>query len=161
MTKRRIKLALLFLVLLAPVTAQNPNSPRFAAFKETTLSAAAEVITIQQPASGGKVVRIEAVEIWSDVAFVATFERDGTAATGTAITPSTVTYGTVTASAFHTSDVGVGTVITKKEIPANTITPIVFPGGLYLSPTSTAVNFTVRTASLTGDVKITIIWKEG
>ncbi len=154
--------AILAAVLLLPASiAQDPNTKRFAAFKATSLAGAAEVITIQQPASDGKIIRIEAVEIWSDVACTATLERDGTAATGTAITPSVITYGSPSGNAFHTSDVGVGTVITIKEISANVITPVPFPGGLYLAPTGTASNFTVRTSSITADVKITVVWREG
>ncbi len=162
MLKHFIMTAVLVVALLLPIgSAQDPNTKRFAAYKATNLSGAAEVITIQQPATNGKVVRIEAVEVWGDGAFTATIERDGTAATGTALTPSVVTYGTVVANAFHTSDVGVGTVITVKEVPANVITPIVFPGGLYLAPTGTASNFTVRTSLITANVKITIVWREG
>ncbi len=159
---KHLMTAILAAALLLPASiAQDPNTKRFVAYKASNLSGAAEIITIQQPASAGKIVRIEAVEVWGDGVFTATIERDGTAATGTALTPSVVTYGTVVANAFHTSDVGVGTVITVKEVPANVIMPIVFPGGLYLAPTGTASNFTVRTSSITANVKITIVWREG
>lgn len=164
MLKHFIMTAVLVAALLLPVavgTAQDPNTKRFAAFKATLLAATAEVITIQQPASDGKVVRIEAVEVWCDVACTATIERDGTAATTTALANSVITYGTAAANAFSASNVGVGTVITVKDIPANVITPVSFPGGLYLAPTGTASNFTVRTSSITGNTKITLVWREG
>lgn len=167
MIKQYIKrMLLLSLLALASVNAQDPNIPRFVAFKATTLSGAVEVITIQQPATGGKTIRIESVEVWCSVACTVTLEREGTAATGTTLTPTVVTYGTPSANVFHTSDVGVGSVITIKEIPALTITPIVFPGGLNLPPfdsdgDASNFNFSVRTNSITGDVKITIVWRQG
>ena len=145
---------------------QDPNVKRFSVFKATTLGAAAEVITIQQPATGGKVIRIESVDVWCSVACEATLERDGTAATTTALTPVVITYGTIAAKAFSASNVGVGTVITIKEIPANSTVPVSFSGGLYISPIdadgdATDNNFSVRTNSITGDVKITIVGREG
>jgi len=154
----------IFVLALLSVSAafsQDPNTRRFSVFKATTLSGTAEVITLQQPASDGNFIRVEDVEVWCSVACDVTLERDGAAATGTALTPIVqITYGTSTTNAFHTSDAGVGTVITTKTLPLNTIIPIVFNGGLYLAPTSTGSNFTVRTSAITGDVKITIVWRE-
>ncbi len=160
--RKYFMIAILATVLLLPIgSAQNPNAHRFAAFKVTdSLVSAAEVITIQQPATGGKFTRIERVEAWCSVACDITLERDGAAATGTSFTTSVVTFGTAVMNAFHTSDVGVGTVITTKTLPLNTIIPIVFDGGLYLAPTGTGSNFTIRTSDITGDVKITITWRE-
>ena len=154
--------AILAAVLLLPVSfAQDPNAHRFSTFKVTdSLVSAAEVITLQQPAADGNFVRIESVEVWCSVVCDIMLERDGTAATGTALATAVVSSGTPALNAFHTSDVGVGTAITTKTIPANTIIPIVFDGGLYLAPTGTGSNFTARTSAITGDVKITIVWRE-
>lgn len=162
--RKYLMIAVLAAMLLLPVggSAQDPNITRFSVFKATTLSGTAEVVTLQQPAADGEIIRVENVEVWCSVACDITLERDGTAATGTALTPIVkVTYGTAVTNAFHTSDVGVGSVITTKTLPLNTIIPITFPGGLYLAPTGTASNFSVRTSAITGDVKITMIWTEG
>jgi hypothetical protein len=88
-------------------------------------------------------------------------ERDGTAAANTTATVTKINPDAraATATAFTASDVGSGTVIAHF---AN------INGGLQsfnlddktLHGDGTGLNFTIRTASITGDVKIVVAWKE-
>lgn len=158
--KRLLLLSLLLSLQPSPAQIDGRNLERFSVYKATSLSGAAEIVTIQQLAAAGKLIKVESVDVYCSVACVVTLELDGTAATGTALTPTTITTGTAVADAFHTSDVGVGTVVSKKHVTAGQTLPINM-GYATLPTGSTANNFTVRTDSITGDVKITIVWTEG
>src|SRR5574342_237649 len=83
----------------------------FIATKQTSLSGAAEVITVQQPASNAKTVSFIGAYVDCSVACTITLERDGSAATATTLTPVALNSGTATATAWSGSDVGAGTVL--------------------------------------------------
>ena len=159
--KRRFA-ALAFAVILCsiPTNAQIPQKARFSAYRAVTLAAAAEVVTVQQPASGSKTTVFEFADVYWAVVCEVTLERDGTAATGTAITAVGLgfTSSNVT-NAFHTSDVGAGTVI-KVFVLAAGETISIDLNGVVMQGDSTAVNLTFRTNSITGDVKIWVRWRE-
>jgi len=135
----------------------DPNLERYQFFREADLSTAAEVVTIQHPASGSRRFFIEWVEIFCSVDCVVTVERDGTDATGGSnLTATTINQQeTIAAEGFHTSNVGVGTVIKTKLVPGNTSKALVYDAGLFM-PTGADKNFTIRTDSITGKVRITI-----
>src|SRR5437016_4831410 len=84
----------------------------YVANKTTALSAAAEVITVQQIAAGTKTLQFVSASVDSTVVTAITIERDGTAATSTALTPAQVNpvIGVVaTAKAWSASNAGAGT----------------------------------------------------
>lgn len=152
---------LLMLTMSAALFGQTFDS-RYALIKNTTLAGAAEKITIQQPASGAKRVRILSVTAYSSVAATVTLSRDGTAATTTALAPVPVSgYGpTSTVSGFHTSNVGSGTTISIPYRIAAGSTIVIDMAGVDLSGSGTTKNFTVTTSSVTGDVSLQILWRE-
>lgn len=136
--------------------------------REVTLAGTAEVITIQIPAASARYLRMKLAQIWCSTGSVeCTIERDGTAATTTALTvkkvnPNAAWVPTSIASAFHTSNVGAGTQVGTKQT-AYSSTP-----GLVLNMTPTVLekasaavrNLTIRTASYTGTVRISVMWEE-
>ena len=131
----------------------------YTASKTTVLSGTAEVITVQQPATGSKIVRFISAFIDSTAACAITIEKDGTAATGTALTPAPVLTGQVAsaATAFYSSDVGSGTVITRASIPADG-SIVVDLSRISMVGNNKGMNLTVRTASCTGTVDIVITY---
>src|SRR5690242_4256563 len=85
------------------------GQPAFVAFKQTALAGTAEVITVQQPASGAKNVSFVAAYVDCSAVCTITLERDGTAATTTALTVVQVNPDfnvAATANAFSASNVG-------------------------------------------------------
>ena len=135
--------------------------PRFSVFKKTTLAGAAEVITIQQPASGSKKVYFEFVQVHCTVAAVVEIERDGAAATATALTAVDASKrGSVTATAWSGSDVGAGTKISEFDVAAGSTVTVNMDGYMLAPGGGTGENLTLRSDSITGGIKITIVWRE-
>lgn len=126
-----------------------------------TLSSAAGVVTVQQPASGGRNVQFVWASLYSSVACAYTFERDGTAATMTAGTVAKINpdIRNATATVFTASDVGAGTNLGNHGLAAGAEQPFNLDDKT-LHGDGTAINFTIRTAAISGDVKIVIAWKE-
>ena len=150
------KLLLVLLVCALGVAAQE-----YTVTKETTLSSSAEVITVQQPATGAKIVRFVGAYIYSAGACGITLERTGTAATSTALTrvPLHESMAAATATAWYSSNVGTGTTLGKYLVPAGGSLTLDLTG-LALYGNGTGKNVTIRTASCTGDAKIVLQWKE-
>jgi hypothetical protein len=153
------KLLTLFVCLAGLAVAQVGRD--YAVSYSKSLSAAADAVTIQQPATGSKVVRFSGAYVYCSAACQITIERDGTAATATAATVvpiRTVTPVAVT-TAFVASNVGTGTVLGTYNIPAGG--PQTFDlsrAGLYGDGTSK--NLTVRIASMTGTINVVIQFTE-
>lgn len=134
--------------------------PTFSAHKTTALVGAAEKVTIQSPASGGKRVRPLRAIVRTTAAAVVTISRNGTAATGTALTPFALTKGaTVSCTAWHTSNAGAGTTVETRSVAADE-TAVFDLSGHWWDGNSTAVNLSVGTDSITATVNISIIWEE-
>lgn len=160
--------ALLAFLLALPSFGQNnyPKSvaetPRvYIATCSATLSSAATACSIQQPATGANNVRLLYAQVYCSAACTATQERNGTAATATAATVKRVNpdrADTITANVFSASDVGTGTAFVVKNLTAGTT--VIKLKGLYLIGNGTAKNYTVRIASMTGDVAIAFQWEE-
>ena len=139
----------------------------YTASKTITLAGATGALTIQQPASGARRVRLISAYVECSVDCTVTVERDGAAATGTALTPAKVSptnpAGTVPAAkaeVYHTSDVGAGTDLTT----AITLTPLegltLDLRGIYLIGDGAAKNVTIRSSSITGDFSASVRWEE-
>lgn len=153
---------ILWLLLTTLLTGQQTFDSRFTLIKNTTLAGAAEKVTIQQPATGAKRVRILYVTGYCSVACTLTFSRDGTAATTTALAPVAISGlgATSTVSGFHTSNVGAGTTISIPfQLAAGAV--VTFDTvGIGLEGNGTTNNFSVATSSITGNVSIQIVWRE-
>lgn len=147
------RLALLFVLALCA------QAQDYVAVKETALTGAAEVITIQQPATGALTVRFKTAWVDCSVACTITVERNGTGATATTLTPSPLNSGTAKAKAWSGSNVGTGTVISKFSLPAGSGVPLNL-AGITLVGNGISKNLTIRTSSITGTVHINIVWTE-
>src|SRR5205823_1118990 len=138
-----------------PVFAQQPTYqiyPNYTASRDVTLSAAAEVVTIQAPGTSGaqsaKTLYLKSASITCAVSCDVTVERDGTAASTTALTinPLNRLDAASVASAFRSSNVGSGTVLSVVTVAAGTTARYDLSGKTL----NAAENFTFRTSSVTG-----------
>jgi hypothetical protein len=160
---RRLLIVPLFAVLLATVSCGHfKKSQTYVAVKTTKLNNAAEVVTVQQPATGARTVRFLGAWLDCSVACTATLERNGTAASSTTLATAQVnpSVGTAsTATAWSSSNVGAGTVIGAYSIPGAGGIPIGLTG-IDNVGNGTAKNLTIRTNSITGTVDIIFKWQE-
>lgn len=154
---KKLSLLLSFIVIL---NSQNLN-PKYVVYKETTLSSTAEVITIQQPASGAKIVNFTDAFIYCSVACNPQVEINGSGATTTAL--AVIAEGSALpaspTTAFSASNVGGGTIVGKFSITAGNTYPIDLIG-VQLQGNSTAKNITIRTDAISGTVRIQFRWIE-
>jgi hypothetical protein len=157
-----MKRFLLFLVLPLGLFGQT----QYSASKATSLSGAAEVITIQGNGSSDpafnrltKVIALTSFDASCSVACSITLERDGTAATTTTLTPATLNAASpvATALAFSASNVGTGTVLAQYNVAAGGVLFVSLAGKELRTG---AQNLTVRTSSITGTVTVNLQWSE-
>ena len=151
------RLVLLFIAALA----SGQNLARYQALKTTSLSSAAETVTVQQFA-GTHTIKFEKAWVYCSVACSFTLSQNGTAATATTLTVSPV--GTQPASSIHAysgSNVGTGAYVSNAyQIPAGS-TYLVDLSTMYLTKGGgTGQNLTVATSAITGTAEITIQWTE-
>ena len=152
-----MKLLTLAFVLTASLLGQD-----FVATKQTALTGAAEVITVQQPAASAKTVRFVGAYVDCSAACSVTVERNGTAATTTSLSVAKVNPSSsqaATAVAFSSSNVGTGTVVATYSLTAGG-SRIIDLSRVYMTGTGTGKNLTLRTSSITGIVNILVQWTE-
>lgn len=152
-----MKRILLSLLLVDPLLGQ----VAYSVSKTTVLSGAAEVITIQQPDTGGKTVRFISAYMDSSAACPITIERNGAAATtlGLTINPvNPVISPNIAATAFSGSDVGVGTIITRANVNGGLVVDL---SRVVIFGSGTTKNLTLRTGTCTATVNIVITFTEG
>jgi hypothetical protein len=158
-----MKLLLIAMTLLvcgiSELAAQPRSIPRvFTYTKQTTNT---ETITIQQPASGAKVVQLKSATVHCSVACTIEQFRNGTAATGTAGTVSKNNPETTpTVSVFHTSDTNTASaqVLPTIDHPGNYPMTLELED-VYLFSGGTSQNYTIK-VTITGTVRITLKWQE-
>lgn len=142
----------------------NPQTDaRFTVTKTTTLSAAAEVVTVQNTTSSTKNVLFQGGSVYCSVLCTVTLEVNGTAASTTTLAPANINPGapnaqTTKTSAYSSSNVGSGTTIATYQIGAGGTVPIDL-SGMFL-PSGVASNLTLRTNSITGTVTLILLWIE-
>ncbi len=85
-----IKALIMILMGMEILTGSCQAQVGFTVRKNTVLTAAAEVITLQQPATGSKTVNFIGFYIDCSVACTVTLERNGAAATSTALTVNNI-----------------------------------------------------------------------
>ena len=130
--------------------------------KTTTLSSSAEIITVQQPATGALITRFISAFVDSASGCAFTIERNGTPASSTALTPVAANPSVTpaaTTTAWYSSNVGVGSVITRATLPAGGGI-VVDLSKVFLQKNDMGQNLTVRTASCSGVVDIVITYSE-
>ena len=133
----------------------------FVVQKTTILSGAAEVITVQQPATNSRRVEFDRAYVDCSVACTVTLERTGTPATTTTLAPLNINTGEtgITVKAFSSSNVGIGTVLSVISLPASGAVVIDLSKIRFEKGTNTT-NLTFRTSSISGTVDIVIQARE-
>jgi len=163
-----ILLALALVIVLTPIHAQQiasppcgVNAPGYVAIKETSLSSAAEKVTVQQPATSPVQVSFSTANVYCSVACDITLTMYGTAATATTLTPTAIGLAPgAQAVAFSGSNVGTGITIAKYSLGAGATI------NLDISKLSLArgqggiQNLSIGTSSITGTARIQIFWTE-
>ena len=160
-----MKRILCLVVLLAlPLLAQEPRrNNTYTVQYDDSPSAGASVLTVQQPAASANSVEAVWAHIYCSVDCVVELERDGTAASTTGATEvgTSTNSPTQTATAFYDSNVGNGTTVDKFTIPAEQTLAINLSAyKIWLIGVGTTKNFTLRTDSITGTVRMTMSWRE-
>lgn len=146
------------LLLTIPLSAQV-----YSVRKQTALTAATEVVTIQQPATNARQVTFISAYFDCSVACSFTLERNGTAATATALTVNNVNPGETLPSttAWSGSNVGTGTILASYNCPSSCSIAIDLTGVVFAQGGSTtATNLTLRSSSITGTVDILFKYSE-
>lgn len=137
---------------------------------EKTLSAAAGAVTLQQPAVPLKSGRLIGVQVKSSVAATFTIESSLPATTTASTAISNTQLGDTTKATFLVFDDSNATDATPEinsvDVAAAETKTILFnpdpltgdsPGKISASPN---VAYTVRSNSITGDIKVTLFWSE-
>lgn len=157
-----IRLIALLVLLVSAMFAQSPVLSGYTANKSTT--GTTEKITIQQPASGSRRVRLVSAFVYCSVGCDIDQSRNGTAATSTTLATSKLNpsdAGASSATAWSASNVGAGTTIA----PTITISPGVNQPidlqGLYLIGDGSGNNYTIAiTAGTSGTIRVSVKWYE-
>ena len=133
----------------------------YTAYYKFTPSESAAVLTVQQPAGASFNLQFVGAYVYCSVACEITLERNGTAASTTSFTPSPVNPNgyAATAVAYRDSNVGTGTVIAKYVLAAGTDKTIDL-SGTRCKFGSGVENLTLRSASVTGEVRMLVQWGE-
>jgi hypothetical protein len=140
--------------------AQSGGSARYIVNDSVTLSAAAETLTVQQPASGAKQVSFELGTVYCSVACTATLSQNGTAASATGATPTPINpaYKPASAAAYKGSNVGAGTTLSTYAVSAGATFAIDL-SKISLGATG-GTNLSLAVSSITGSAILTLIWNE-
>lgn len=155
---------LIVLALLATLgTAQNiPN--RFSATTgDTVLAGAGTKFTIQALSTGKKLVTLEAAVIYCSVACDVSQIQNGTAATATAgtVLPIQPVGPTGTATVWTASNVGSGSNVGGVLHALASIPVVLDLSKISFSKTSSsATNYTIVVAPITGTANIALYWSE-
>lgn len=126
--------------------------------KTTSLSGAAETVTIHLASNSNRTAKMLAATVYCSVACTATLSRDGTAPTGTAgtVVQLNSTSESSGVQIYHTSDVGAGTTIKTYTLAAGEEKVI----DLYEKGITAGKNLTLATNSITGTARIFFQWRE-
>ncbi len=150
------------MLFLATLVAVISFAQDYVLVREAALTATADAVTVQQPATdAARVVRFIGAYVYCSVDCAVTLERNGTAASATSATPAPVSSSAPAAktTAFVASNAGAGTGLGKYTIPANGSLRVDLSALALFGP-GTAKNVTVRVGSLTGTVKYILTWTE-
>lgn len=130
---------------------------------DVSLAGAGTSFTIQEPALNGRVIALEAIQVYCSVACNVSQAANGAAATTTAGTTSALlpTGAPAVATVWTASNVGAGTVMGGiLHLPAGA-TQAIDVSKIVVGPgAGAAANYTVTISSITGTANITLIWSE-
>jgi hypothetical protein len=131
--------------------------------KTTSLSATAEVITIQQPqATPRTLVKFVSAYVDCSVQCTLTLERNGSAATSTTLTPRNIDPAETAplVQAFSSSNSSGGSVLQVLTIQGGGSVLLDLSNFKFLATYTNGANLTLRTSSITGTVHITVLFSE-
>lgn len=161
--KTIVRMSTLFVLaaLAAAVAPAQDTAWRYVAARDAT-TVTASVVTVQQPATLARNVQFEQAIVCSSTAGSFTVERNGTAASSTALTVALLSSvnPAVKATAWHTSNVGAGTVISGTVLVAAGTCATYDMSGIRLIGSGTTKNVTVRGALASGNMHITVRFRE-
>lgn len=154
--------SLMFTPTISPAQS---NYPKFAAFKESTQSAAAEVITLQLPSRANKRAELGQLYVYCTVDTTVTIEINGSTATlpdSVEITPAALNLqgSTAVAKAYHSSNSTGGTVVDKYTLFGESLLTLNLADVVLPVNQSTPKNITVRLSAFTGTSRVRISWWE-
>ncbi len=161
--QRLLLLILLILSLASLLPAQSSSGPvtdtanRYLVYKQTSLTTAAETITVQQPTTGAKIVVFEQATLYASVATDFTLSTNGTAATTTTLAVTPFNKGPAAKMlAFSASNTNTPTqTFQTYSVPAAGIL-VIDLSKYYMDNGATVQNLTITTSSVTGTVRIGI-----
>lgn len=168
---KRILIFLLPLVIAAIVVQPaNAQTNRFTASTgDVTLAGTALTLTVQKPAppsgdlSGGKPVTLESFTVYCSVPCNVTQAYNGTAASATAATVTPIPPNTTvnaTATAWSASNVGAGTAVPGTIHIGQPGSQAIDVSKVVINGVSTAANYSVTVAAISGTANIVAIWSE-
>ncbi len=154
---RLIMLAVLALTAFAQQ--QNANTKTYTVFKETSLAAAAEVVTLRVPSNTNKSAFVLDANLYCSVACTVTVESNGTYASGTTITPTKGRTSWPASEMLATYGTSISSTTTRMSftLAAGEKLPLDFRG-TFLTDAADALTF--RTNSITGTFSVAIRYEE-
>lgn len=157
---------LLAVLIALPLMAQR-SDPTFTGIYQATKSSAAGVTSLQQPSAPTKMVILEAIQLYCSVACIFTLDAGGAASGSTSSTTNTDPSKRAAATALLYNDSNASaatTAINVYPVAAGQTLPVYFTDITDKSRTvlsrTAGQNITLRTNSITGDVKVTWMWRE-
>lgn len=154
----------LFLPSPTPAPAQT-TYPKFSAYKESTKSAATEVITLQLPARASKRAELGQLVVYCTADTTITIEINGSTATtpdSVAITPQIINLPSYTpvAQAYSSSNSTGGTVLDKYTLYGDSLLSLNLMDVVLPVNQSLPKNITVRATAFTGTIRVRMTWSE-
>lgn len=150
--------AISVLLLVLSAFAQDLNTPRYVVYKSTSLSGAAEVVTLRK-SSGNKLATFESAYVYCSVDCTFSLELAGTYSSGATITPNKLASRWESSTMLATSGTSISgtTSIVTYNLTAGT-DKVLDLTGVYLVSANDAL--TIRTNSITGTVQIALKYQE-
>jgi hypothetical protein len=154
-----MKKTLGILVLIAMSCGAQDTLNEYIVYKQTSLTSAAETVTIQQPTTPVMTIVGEVASVYCSVACDAIVTQLGTAASTTTLPTIPLNGGQASSAvAFSASNTSGGTVLNTIAVGAGA-TQTIDLSRLYVSRGS-QLNFSIGTSSITGTTRITVQWQE-
>jgi hypothetical protein len=155
-----IRLLAVLFFCVAAFGQQITNLAGYTANRSTT--GTSEKVTIQQPASGSRRIRLISAYVYCSAGCDVDQSRDGTAATSTSLAVSKLNptdAGPSAATAWYSSNVGAGTAIGPTVTLQAGVGQAMDLNGIYLNGDGTGINYTLAVSSGTsGTIRISIKW---
>lgn len=156
-----MKLLVLLALAVSGLFAQpySANNVIYTAHKDTTLSGAAEVVTIRVPSGTNKSAFLIDAALYCSVACTVTLEIQGTYSSGTTITPtkSNSNHAASEILATYSTSIASTTTVAKYTLSAGEKLPLDMRG-YVLNTAEDAITF--RTSSITGVANILVRWEQ-